>query len=288
MLSPNMRGSLYMVVAMAAFTFNDAFVKLLSDDLAVVFIIFLRGIITTVVIGLIVYVNTKITSLEGLKHPLNWVRALMDVGATFTFLIALKHMPFANAAAILSALPLAVTIGSALFLKEPVGWRRWLAIVIGFFGVLLIVRPGLEGFNSYSIYVMISVVFAAGRDLATRRAPSNIPSMVLTLLTSIAITVAGAIAVFLTDTFTPVDMSQGTGIVAAASFLICAYYFIIAAMRVGEISFVAPFRYTNLIWAILIGLFVFNDTPDLLTMIGTAVIVATGIYTLYREQLRKH
>lgn len=274
-----------MVLAMAAFTFNDAIIKLISDTLPIPQIIFLRGVITTFLISVMIYVGRKTSLRRDMANPIIWWRAVMEVGATYTFLTGLKHMPIANAAAILSALPLAVTLGSALFFKEPVGWRRWLAILVGFCGVLLIVRPGLEGFNTYSSYILICVFFAAARDLITRRAPANIPSLTFTLSTSITITATSGLLLAGFYTFTPVSITEASGLFVAALILTIAYYFIVAAMRVGEISIVAPFRYTSLIWAISIGIIVFNDPLDWYTIAGSTIIVAMGIFTLYRERV---
>lgn len=275
-----------MVIAMAAFTFNDAVVKLLTETIPVAQIIFLRGVLTTIIIITIIYVTGQITAISTLKRPVIWYRAGMEVGATFCFLTALKHIPIGNAAAILSALPLAVTIGSSLFLGEAVGWRRWIAIIVGFSGVLLIVRPGLEGFSSYSFLVLAAVVFAAARDLITRTAPKEIPSLLLTLSTSLAITISGGVYTFGFINYQPMTNVGWISLTSAAVFLTAAYFFIVAAVRTGEIAIVAPFRYTNLIWAIILGVLLFGDEIDQLTIIGATLIVATGIYTLYRERVR--
>lgn len=279
-----MKGSLFMAFAMAGFTCNDAIMKVLSATLPVPQTIFLRGVIATSLIALLVAVSRSKSLRRDLRRPVIWWRAGMELGATYTFLTALKHMPIANAAAILSALPLAVTIGSAVFFKEPVGWRRWLAILIGFSGVVLIVRPGLEGFNAYSVLALVCVVFAAARDLITRRAPADIPSLTFTLSTSLAITLSGALYVAVSGHFTPVGTKEISFLFASSFLLVFGYFFIVSAMRIGEISVVAPFRYTGLIWAIFIGMIVFDDPLDWFTVAGSAIVVATGVYTLYRER----
>lgn len=285
MLSANMRGSLFMALAMAVFTFNDSIVKLISDTLPIPQIIFLRGILTTILIVAMIHIGRKPFLNRDLRRPVIWWRAALEIGATYTFLTGLKHVPIANAAAILSTLPLAVTIGSALIFKEPVGWRRWLAIVIGFCGVLLIVKPGVEGFNTYSSLILVSIAFSATRDLLTRRAPADIPSLVFTLSTSIAITVTGGLFVLASGDFAKVDVPDATYLLAAAIFLTIGYYFIVSAMRMGEISIVAPFRYTYLIWAIIIGITIFDDPLEWTTIVGSIIIVSMGIFTFYRERV---
>lgn len=275
-----------MVIAMAAFTFNDAFVKVLGKNLPIVEVIFLRGGLTILIIGAIIGFTSGFMSLSKLNRPIIWWRALCEVGATYCFLTGLQHVEIANAAAILSALPLAVTIGSVIFLHEQVGWRRWSAIVVGFIGVLLIVRPGLADFNIYSINILGAVVFAAARDLVTKQAPKDISSINLTFSTAIAITVSGAFATYFFAEFKPISGTEFSWLIAAALLLTVAYYFIVAAMRIGEIAIVAPFRYTNLLWAIALGIVIFGDKLDWMTLLGSAIVTATGIYTLYRERIR--
>ena len=198
------------------------------------------------------------------------------------FLTALKHMPLANVTAILQALPLAVTMAAALFLAEPVGWRRWSAIIIGFMGVLIVIRPGLAGFNIYSLSALVAVAFITLREITTRRLTSDVPSLTVALSTATGShcsrrrwpTPSGA-----------VDLLSWLLLVGGVAF--CRHMFSVMAMRVGEISFVAPFRYTAMVWAIGLGIMMFGDWPDQLTLIGTGIIVGTGIYSFHREQQRR-
>jgi len=286
MLSPNMTGSAFMVGAMALFTFNDAIVKVLGQSLPIVEVILLRGAFTVVLIGAMIALTAGVSSFSKLNRPIIWWRALCEVGATYWFLSGLIHVELANAAAILSALPLAVTIGSVIFLKEKVGWRRWSAIAVGFIGVLLIVRPGLEAFNIYSINLLVAVVFAAARDLVTKQAPKDISSVSLTFATAIAITASGAFATYFFAEFQPPTNTELGWLFVSALLLSAAYFFIVSAMRVGEVAIVAPFRYTNLLWAIALGIIIFGDKLDWITMLGSTIVAATGIYTLYRERVR--
>ena len=275
-----------MVGAMALFTFNDAIVKFLGQSLPIVEVILLRGAFTVVLIGALIAFTAGLSSFSKLNRPILWWRALCEVGATYCFLTGLIHVELANAAAILSALPLAVTIGSVLFLNEKVGWRRWSAIAVGFIGVLLIVRPGLEAFNIYSLNILAAVVFAAARDLVTKQAPKDISSVSLTFATATAITISGAFATYFFAEFQPPTPTEVSWLFASALLLSAAYFFIVSAMRVGEVAIVAPFRYTNLLWAIALGIIIFGDKLDWMTLLGSAIVTATGIYTLYRERVR--
>jgi len=192
-------------------------------------------------------------------------------------------MPFANLAAILQSLPLAVTLGAALFLGEPVGWRRWLAILVGMFGVLVIIRPGMDGFHSASILVLLSVVFAAARDLVTRGLPSTVPSLLVSGFSAIFIAVLGMVLTVGMGTWAPMNFSQILTLLCASLFLFFGYQFIVLSMRSGEIAYVVPYRYTGLLWAILFGYLVFDEVPDKYMLLGSAIVVAMGLYTLYRE-----
>ena len=282
--SDNFRGAALMMASTAGFVFNDAMIKLAADNISLFQIIFLRGLLASTLMALLAW---KTKSLLPVLRKSDWsllaYRVVGEIGATLCYLTALFNMPLANATAILQVLPLAVTLGAALFIGESIGWRRYLAIIIGFVGVLIIIRPGVSGFNTYSLWVLAAVAFIALRDLTTRRISAHVPSTFVALLASVAITVTGAVFATSMD-WKPVDATNLKLLVAAALFLICGYLFGVMAMRVGQISFISPFRYSTLIWAIILGFIVFGETPDGWTTIGSAIVIFTGIYTFYRER----
>lgn len=283
-LSPNLRGSLFMAIAMAGFTFNDAITKVVVETMNTGQVMMVRGLFATAMIGLLAWSQGALKFPRHAAHPMVALRVCAELMATVFFLAALAHMPLANVSAVLQALPLAVTMGAALFLGEAVGWRRWLAIVAGFTGVMIIVRPGLEGFNAYSLMALGCVMFCAVRDLATKRIPSEVPSLLVSTATSAAVTIAGGILIAPFGGWTPMSTGSVGLLAAAAVLLIIGYQFIIMAMRVGDISFVAPFRYTALVWAILLGFLVFGDVPDAAMIVGASIVVGSGLYALYRER----
>ena len=204
---------------------------------------------------------------------------------TSFFLTALFNMPLANAVAIIQAASLGVPLCAALFLGDQVGWRRYLAIGIGFVGVLLIVRPGGAGFNIYSIFALAAVASIVLRDLMTRQISRAVPGLGVTVMTSLAITTLGAAGTAVGGSVA-LSVPIVTTLAASSVFLLVGYYAGVEAMRVGEVGAVSPFRYTNLIWALVLGLLVFGDFPDMLTIIGAVIIVASGLYTLHRERMR--
>jgi drug/metabolite transporter (DMT)-like permease len=285
-LTINIRGALFMSLSMAGFTFNDSIVKLLADDLSVAQVMFLRGVAATALIYLLARQRRALRPLRLLLDPWVALRVTGEIGGTLTFLTGLANVPLANASAILQALPLAVTMGAAMFLSEPVGWRRWLAILVGFAGVLIIIRPGLEGFSPYSLMIVGTVIFASARDIATRKVDPAIPSLFLSTVTSAAVMIAGLLLIPFMGGWRPVDTVQLSLIAVAACLLLVGYQFIIMAMRDGEISFIAPFRYTGLIWAVMLGFLMFGEAPDIFMITGGGIIIGSGLYTLYRERLK--
>ena len=287
-LSPNMRGALFMSLSMAGFTFNDSIVKVLNDDLSVAQVMFLRGAVASLLIYLLARQQRALRPLRVLLDRWIALRVVGELGGTLTFLIGLSHIPLANASAILQALPLAVTMGAAIFLSEPVGWRRWGAILAGFAGVLIIVRPGIEGFSPYALMIVGTVLFAAARDIATRKVRSDIPSLFLSTVTAVAVALGGLALIWPMGGWRPVSGPDFGMIILAALLLLIGYQFIIMSMREGEISFIAPFRYTSFIWALLLGMFVFGEYPDIFMITGGGIVIGSGLYTLYRERIKSN
>lgn len=285
LLSPNLRGALFMVVAMSGFTLNDAITKVASESMNMAQVMLIRGAFASLLVGLLAWQRGALALPGSMLQPMVAVRVAGEAGATASFLIALAHLPIANVSAVLQALPLAVTMGAALVFKEGVGWRRWLAIAIGFAGVLIIVRPGFEGFSIYSLLALACVACCAVRDLATKRIPQAIPTLLVSTTTALAMTMLGAALLLPMGGWTPMTGESTAFLALAAVLVVIGYQFIIMAMRVGDISFIAPFRYTALLWSILLGLFIFGDVPDLPMILGASIIVCSGLYALYRERI---
>lgn len=273
-----------MVVSMAGFTTNDALIKIVAESLNVGQVMFVRGLFATGLVILIAWHRGALKMPRLALHPFVWLRGVGEVGGTVSFIAALQQLPIANVSAVLQAVPLAVAMGAALFLGENVGWRRWLAIVAGFVGVLIVVRPGFEGFNAYSMLALVCVMFSAFRDLVTRKLPTAIPSLLVSTVTSIFVTLSGALLIAPLGGWQPVSTGNLFLLAAAAMLLLVGYQFIVLSTRQGEMSYIAPFRYTSLLWSILLGYLVFADIPDTAMVVGSSIIVASGLYTLYRER----
>ena len=283
-MSPNALGAVLMMASMACFTFNDTFIKLTDGEIPLFQLLFLRAIVVCV---LIFAARKRLGPIHFDIPRRDWTLICLRSGAevltAYFFLTALMNMPLANVTAILQVLPLSVTLASALVLREAVGWQRMSAIFLGFIGVLLIVKPGAEGFNAWSIYALIAIIFITARDLITRRLSPQVPSMTVTVATAVSVMVAAGLASTV-DPWTAISGLHWVYILGSAVFILGGYYFSIQVMRVADVSFTAPFRYTGLIWALIIGWFVFGDWPGAVTLAGAAIVVATGLFTLYRER----
>lgn len=273
-----------MMASMACFTINDAFIKATDGALPLSQLLFLRGVLATAIIAVLAVTRDGVrASLPARDWFLIGLRSSAEVGAAYFFITALLNMPLANVTAILQVLPLTVTLGAALFFKETIGWRRMIAILVGFSGMLLIVRPGTEGFNVFSVYALAAVACVTARDLSTRRMSKAVPSLLVTLLASVTVLVASGL-VSLTIEWAPVTFQLAGLLVGSSLFIVGGYFFSVQVMRSGDVSFIAPFRYTGLIWALALGWFVFGGWPVPMTLLGAGIIVATGLFTLYRER----
>lgn len=284
-VSHNFRGALFMMVSMVGFSTNDAIAKFCSESMNMAQVMLVRGVFAAILVVLLAWHRGALASPQLMLHPLVALRVVAEAAASVTFLIALANLPLSNVSAILQSLSLAVTMGAALVLNEHVGWRRWLAIAIGFGGVLIVVRPGSDGFSLYSLMALACVAFCAVRDLATRRIPEQVPSLMVSTATAFAMVTMGALLLQPMGGWTPMT-GTSTGLLALGAVLVViGYQFIIMSMRTGDISFIAPFRYTSLIWSIFLGFAVFSERPDMPMILGSIIIVGSGLYTLYRERL---
>lgn len=279
----NTRGALIMVLAMLLFALEDLFIKSLSSELSIGVILVVLGSGGGAVFALATKYRRERLLDRALLSRAVVLRNIGEMIGTMGFVTAIALTPLASASAILQANPLVVTLGAALFLGAEVGWRRWLAILIGFGGVLLIVQPGLDGFEPASLFAVQGVIGLAIRDLATRAVPASVSSMQLSTYGFLSVVPVGMVMILWDGAAhwpEPVHLSRfGAAIVMG----VCGYYAIVAAMRIGDIAVVTPFRYSRLIFAMIIGFFVFGEVPDLWTVIGGVIVVASGLFTLIRE-----
>lgn len=281
----NRRGIVAMSVAMTVFIVNDMLIKLAAETLPAAQAICLRGVFATALAFAAVLAMGRGRALPLLVNPHVMVRATFDVLGTFGYLTALFHMPISIATAINMAAPLAICVLAVLWLHEIVGWRRWSAIIVGFAGVLLIIRPTPGGLDWWALLAFGATVLNGARDIYTRRIGLEIPSIIITLSTALGVTLfAGAVAAF--EGWQPVAGRELLLLSAASLFLALGYHLVIVAMRAGEVSLIGAFRYTGLLGALVIGYAVWGEVPDALAWLGIALLVGAGLYILHRERVR--
>lgn len=274
-----------MVLAMLGFALDDALIKLLSEALPVGQIIGMLGFGGGVVFAVICRAQRQSLWTRAFLAPAVLARNFAELIGAVGFVTALSLIPLSTASAILQAGPLLVTLGAALFLGEPVGWRRWAAILVGFAGVMMIIRPGTGDFNWLSLYAVVGVLGMALRDLATRRVKASVSSVQLSMLAFFSLVPASVILhVASDDVLVTPTLYQWTLLAGGVLIGTISYFAITVAMRIGEISFVTPFRYSRMVFALVIGMVFFAENPDALTLIGATIIIASGLFTLWREQ----
>ena len=285
-ISANQRGILAICGSMVAYTVNDAMVKEIARSHPVGEVIFIRGLFTTLLIGSIVVALGYAGELRrALSRPVI-LRSLCDGLSTACFVVALVHMKLADLAAVLQVAPLILAAFSVLFYRETVGWRRWIAIVVEFIGALFVVKPTPSTFDVWAIVALMAATSSALRETQTRQIDHSIPTIVIAFMGSIAILTVGLLFAPMED-WHAVPAGDIAMLAAAAVFVGIATYLMTMAFRGVEISVVAPFRYSYLITSAIAGYLVFSELPDAWSVVGTMLIVASGLYALHREAVRR-
>lgn len=270
----------------ALLTLQDGFMKTLTADYPIGQLLSVRGAFIYIPIFIIamrmggVHMAWQINSWKG-----QGLRGLCVVCSSFAFITGLYYLPLADAVAIAFAGPLFVTAMAPIFLKEIVGWRRWTAVLVGFFGVLIIVQPGSTAFQWFAIFPLIASMLAGVRDMITRKMAPNETSIAVLFVTTTFVFVAGSLSYFVVD-WQPINLDHLPYFAASGLFIGCAHYLLIEAFRWGEAALVSPFKYANVLWATMFGFLLFGDIPGTATIIGAVIVSASGIYILHRERVR--
>ncbi len=282
----NRRGIIALVIGMAGYTVNDALVKLVAQSYPVGEVIFIRGILTTLLLGAIILGAGLLPDMRRATDRHVVARAIADGLASVLYIVALARMQMADLAAVLLLTPLLLTAMAVLFYGEIVGWRRWTAVAVGFGGTLFIVKPTPAMFDAWALVALVAAFASASRDLLTRQTDQTIPTLILTLMGSIAVTIGGLMLV-VTEEWRMLASRDLALLAVAAGFLAFGTYFVALAYRGVDISVVAPFRYTLLLWAAIAGFLVFGELPDRWAAFGALLIVGSGLYALHRDAVRR-
>ena len=283
----NLKGILFMILAMAGFAFEDLFIKMLSAYFPISEVIMILGFTGSIVFLIIaIFQNAPIIHKDLLDKYVIMQTICELLGAVF-FVTAIALTPLSSASAILQITPLLVTIGAVIFFREKVGWRRWSAVFVGFMGVLLILRPGFGGFMPASIFALLGSVFLAARDLSTRAMKVDLPSVTIALYAFIAFGISGILIIPFNSPMVIPSLNQIMYFIGASTFGVFAYYSLVISSRIGEMSVISPFRYSRIVFAMLLAIIILGERPDSFTLIGAAIIVLSGMYTFVRENLLK-
>lgn len=279
----NLRGAAWMTLGMLGYVVNDAFVKKTVEDLDLFQTIFIRGLILVALLTLLARARGDHHRLRMLRDRRVGARIAIEAIGTCFFLLALSNLALADMTAVLQLVPLAVTFAAARLLREQVDWIRVATVLAGFVGVLFVVRPGSEGSSPWFLAAFAVVVLVTIRELVTKKISAEIPSLVIALGTGLVITVMGGV-VSIFEGWGSIEAEHLLLLAAAAGFLSVGYVASVNAVRVGDMSFTASFRYSILLFAIVLQIIVFGEVPDAMSLIGSGIVGATGLFSLHRER----
>lgn len=285
-ISPNLRGAALMTAAMAGFAVEDLFIRKASAHVPVGQVMAMMGFGGACIFALMALAAREAVFPRIFLSRAMLVRSGFEIAGRLFYSLAIALTAMSTTVAILQATPLVVLAGAALIFGEKVGWRRWTAVAVGFLGVMIVLRPGLDGFSVMSLLAVAGMAGFAGRDLATRAAPKTMSNRQLGILGFSMLGTAGLIVLGYTGGAHWPDATGAGLILGATAFGLVGYNFLTSAMRTGEVAAVTPFRYTRLVFAMILAMVFLNEMPDRLTLIGSAIIVASGLYTLTRARKR--
>ena len=273
-----------MMMSMACFAVEDTFIKLLSARLPATQILFsigFGGALITIVLAIVLNVNLADKILLN-KHVIS--RTIADLFGALSFTSAMVLIPMSLLASILQATPLFVTLGAAILLGEKVGWRRWSAIFIGFLGVIIILQPGYGSFQLASLLGLAAVLCLALRDVVTRDMATEIPTLTVTFYACLAMGSAGFIAYpFFGPPIMPTTY-EAIILICAAIIGLTGYFLLVLATRKGDVSVIAPFRYSRLLFSLGLASLILGEKLTLPILLGGLLVVSSGIYTFGRER----
>ena len=285
----NLRGIIFMTLAMASFALEDLIIKILSKNMPVAQILLSVGIVSVCLLILVGKIQ-KIPPFryQDLRNPIILIRTLSDMLGAIFIVYAISLISLSTVSSILQAIPLLVTAGSAIILKEKVGWRRWSAVIVGFIGVILILKPGMDSFQSSTIFAFLGIFFLGLRDLITRTINKDIPSLTISVYAFIATTLGGILLIPISKPFITFSLVHLQLIILSAIIACFSYFMLVLATRKGDVSVISPFRYTRLIFALILAVFILEENPDFVTISGAIIIVLSGCYTFWREYKLKN
>lgn len=266
---------------MAAFAIEDVVVKTLSDWLSVGQIMLFSGVSGALVFLAAALIRNESLISSDIVSPLMCVRMVFEIIGRGSYILAITLNSLSSATIVLQTTPIIVVMGAAIILKEKVCWRRWGAVLFGLIGVLIVIRPGTEGFYWTSVFTVLAAVGFAGRDIASRVAPQTIGTTGLGFYGFLAVIIVGLLFSTLdSEPFGKVNLEIWPYIIILAVTGVGAYASLMMAMRIGEVSVVAPFRYTRLVFGVCLGVLIFGESFDGWILTGCLLILLSGWFVV--------
>ncbi|MFQ3211341.1 DMT family transporter [Candidatus Njordibacter sp. Uisw_039] len=281
--SENLTGMFYMTLSMASFCLADLALKWACELLPTGQVMFILGLGCCALFWSIVSRKQEKVLTRVFFIPAVLLRTVGEAVAVIFIFLALINSAFTSVAAILQTLPLLMTLISFLFLGEKVGMRHLLAVVVGFAGVLLIIQPGADSFDVFSLYAVLAVIGLSMRDVGSHLSPSSISASMLALYGAMTFVVIGLVMMWFGGAKMP-SLEAAGYLLAMILLASSGSYYTTKAMRLGEISVISPLRYTRLLFGMMVGVFILHEEVDQYMLLGSAIIVMAGLYVLFREQ----
>jgi drug/metabolite transporter (DMT)-like permease len=278
-------GIFCMISCMFFFSINDGIIKYIlkiyNDTTILGEVIFIRGIFSTIILGLYLYYEKKL-DFEVVTSKYLHARGLVESISAVFFFLGLMYLPFGELYSLLNLAPILITASGAFILSEKVGWRRWTAVILGFIGVMIVIKPHNLQFGYAFVYPLISAIFIAQRDTITRKYLEKFDSLQVVFITSLSVTIFFSFGMLIN--FQPISFKIFIYILLSAIFVTIGYYFSVLTIKVANISSTSPFRYTIIIFGIILGYFIFNETPSINMIFGSILIISSGIFIILRQK----
>ena len=277
--SDDIKGIFWMVLSMLAFAIEDSLIKALSQYISTGQILILFGIGGTVIFAMISLIQKSPLFIRDAVSSTMCLRFLFELFGRLFYFLALTFTPLVATTAILQATPIVVVAGAAIFMKEQVNLKRWIAIVLGLAGVIIILQPTSDDFSLVSLLAVLGMLGFSGRDLASRAASSNLSTTALGFYGFITVTISGLL--YMAWTQSPLIIPSQPALILLISAIgvgVMAYSTLMKAMRISTVSTITPFRYTRMIFSIFLGVFIFGEILSTAMMVGSLVIVISGLF----------
>jgi S-adenosylmethionine uptake transporter len=281
------RGPLFMIVSTGSYVINDTLMKLATDGLPPYEVLFLRGCVATLWGIPMLLIAGYGRQMALMAEPRVVLRNLFELGGILAYVVALANMPIADAIALGQVTPLLVLLGAALMFGDRIGPLRMALIGLGFVGALMVAQPTMEGISVYALLALANAAFCAARDLSSRRVAAHVPGMIVAISAVLVVLIGAGIAHLLTEEWVVPGTRHLMLLAASGLFLIFGHFFVFMAYRIGPTGIVAPFYYTFTVWAVISGLVVFRELPNLLAISGIILVVASGLVIVLLDERKR-